>query len=81
LIAYEGKDTKSVEDLFLGEPVVGKVDHALGAAMSTRNLYPSADSHDIRGALTPTALDGLQLSSELGAQDLEHESIRVLVDK
>jgi hypothetical protein len=38
-------------------------------------------SHDIRGTLTPTALDGLQLSSELGAQDLKDESVRVLIDE
>ena len=38
-------------------------------------------SHDIRGTLTATALDGLQLSSKLGAQDFEDESVRVLVDE
>lgn len=39
------------------------------------------DVHDIGSALTTAALDGLQLSSELGAQDFEDVSVRVLVDE
>lgn len=51
------------------------------ASFSGRQQRQSLHLHNIRGTLTTTALDGLQLASQLRGQDFKDPSIGVLVDE